>query len=226
MSETHLQGISDRVKALILEEDSKGDKSDWSGIVHYICTEKYHVLLNAGSQAIPSINEVESQTQTQSQTSLQVLIANLQEHQFTIAVTLLLAIQSENLPSQCTAVFVSQSKSLFSKVNIQLQVVHKKAFKVCEYLMKLCSSSSTSARSIVSTLQLASQSLQVRDGVLHAGHAYLLHACVIGELYDFGYRFFTSHSALEIEPNSAYIAPADYLCYYYYGGLWYVYILL
>ena len=75
------------------------------------------------------------------------------------------------------------------------------------------------------TLQLASQSLQVRDGILHAGHAYLLQACVTGELYDFGYRFFTTHSALEIDPNSSFIAPVDYLCYFYYGGLWYVCML-
>ena len=126
MSSGDLQVISDRVKALIQEEDSKGDKSDWSGIVHYICTEKYHILLNAGSQ---NANEAETQTQTECQTSLQALITNLQEHQFTIAVTLLLAIQSENLPSECTAVFITQTKSLFSssKLNIhQLQVVHKK----------------------------------------------------------------------------------------------------
>lgn len=99
------------------------------------------------------------------------------------------------------------------------------AIKVCENLLKVCTSSS-SARSIVGSLQLASQALQIRDGVLHSTHAHFLQACVTGELYDVGNRFFVEHSVLEIDPNNSHLTPFAYMCYFYYGGLWYVCILI
>lgn len=118
--------IIERVKGLILEEESKIDKKDWSGVIHYLCSEKYPILLNSGSQILTN-EGAEDQIQAHTHTLLQGLIATLQEQQFTIIVTLLLAIQSENLPSQCTFAFIAQTKSLFSKLNIeQLQAVHKK----------------------------------------------------------------------------------------------------
>jgi hypothetical protein len=84
------------------------------------------------------------------------------------------------------------------------------------------------AMTLIKPLIIGSEMLSKSEHELNPLHSHVLQACLSSNQYHVGEDFFNKNEILMIDPRSSNLQSADYLAYFYYGGLWYIsqYLLL
>lgn len=210
--------MTDPQELLSLIRNMSDTDSEWNNLTTLMMQEYYVYFLECGLKF--------TNTSDPNETDLQHLINSLIDENidgnlcmYTIAITLLLSIQAENLKQQGFHIYLSQAKFLFRfAVQKQLLLVSREAVWVSEFIVKITTSLGITS-SIINVLMSAASLLSVDGHHMTPIHSHVIQCCLTCRQYEVAAKYIKNLTELRLDPTVTFINASDCLSYYYYCSL-------
>ena len=198
---------------LIMREGERRDVRD-------VLKQNKHALITMSQSIVPQTEDHPSSAASHSTELLQAIQRLLCMNGSPLAVSVLLAIQAEELPSmpQIHQTFTNLGLQHIANISIvHAQSCHQELVVISHALVDLLSAQRLSYLLITPLLQLA-RAMTPSPDCLTAIHADVLQACLASRHYSTAVDFIDRNIISEISPQECYLPSIDYLRFFFYAG--------
>lgn len=170
---------------------------------------------------IETLNHLATTPYGDSSTELLKIINDLNTHENSYGIILLLAFQATKLPDHCFIYYFNAVLLLIdNSTSACLQYASKEVATVMRILTDLACKIGH-GKSVIVVLHKTLHLISPNPHCLTPVHALLLQACISGQMYCFAITDLNQQSILEVDDPEKGMSIADFLLYFYYAGICY-----